>query len=325
MLRRCFFISPLILAVSACWLSPLEIQDRVNVLDVPGAKLDTGDPVGTTPSSTTSPTDTPTSTGGGTPFDCADEDLGNAFGMALSSGDNSSGLDDHTGSCGSSPDGNDIAYVWEAPGSGCWQIGVNGEDFDDKIYVLDECGGTEIACADTPAFAKGSAGNPVVGVPLSSGDAILIVVDGASPEDAGAFSLDVRLGLDMPFADDLGSATGTYYGTTTGADDTLEPMACAYNSGADILLKWRAPATGMFRFSLDSEGTTFDSVLSLHLPCAPDALVCDDAVVPYLVTGGGETVDVTVERGADLVIRVAGYQVGHDTETGDYQLTVRRL
>ncbi len=325
MLPRSFFITPLCLAVSACWLSPLEIQGRVDALNVPGSKMDIGSPALTTQPGTSATTDTSTTLPDPTPFDCADEDLGNGFGVALSSGDSSSSDDNHTGSCGLNPDGQDVTYVWEAPGSGCWQFGVAEDAFDAKIYVMEECGGAEVACTDTPAFAEGDAGNPVVGVPMSSGDAVLIVVDGSSPEESGAFALDVRLGLDMPFEDDLGSATGTYYGTTTGADDTLEPMACAYNSGADVLLKWRAPATGPFRFSLDSDGTAFDSVLSVPLPCAPDALVCDDAVVPYLVTGGGETVDVTVERGADLVIRVAGYQVGHDTETGDYQLTVRRL
>ncbi len=325
MLPRSFFIAPLTLVTSACWLSPLEIQSRVDIFDVPGAMIDTAAPTVTLPTGTTPTTDTPTSTNEETAFDCADEDLGNGFGVSLSSGDSSTHLDDHTGSCGSSPDGRDVAYLWEASGAGCWQFGVHGDAFDEKIYVLDACGGSEIACTDTTSYGEGEAGNPVVGVPLSSGEQVLIIVDGASPDEAGAFTLDVRLGLEMPFEDDLGSATGTYYGTTVGADDTLEPMACAYNSGADVLLKWRAPATGAFRFSLDSEGTTFDSVLSVHLPCDHDALTCDDAVVPYLVDGGGETVEVTVERGADLVIRVAGYQVGHATEMGDFQLTVRRL
>jgi hypothetical protein len=129
----------------------------------------------------------------------------------------------------------------------------------------------------------------------------------------------------MPGYDDLGSATGTYHGTTSDADDTLEPMACAFNSGADVLLHWTAPASDRFRFTLDPEGTDFDSVLSIHRPCASDALACDDAFVPYLVDGGGETVEADVERGAPLVIRVAGYQAGHETATGNFQLTIRRL
>ena len=57
-------------------------------------------------------------------------------------------------------------------------------------------------------------------------------------------------------------------------------------------------------------------MLSLHRQCTPDAFVCDDAIY----SGGGESIDVLLFEGEEVLIRIAGYDNGIGPETGAFQL-----
>jgi hypothetical protein len=330
---RFLFAMPMFLA--GCWVTADEMLAKIAEAKGGGGGQDTA--VGldsATPTITDSgPTDTlPTTTTTGTtgtstkptPFECADEDLGSQFGAQLANGSTEGAANRHEADCLLSPGAPDMAYTWTAPGTGCWTFRLNDEGWNGALYVKDACEGTTEVCVDEAGWVVEATGEAVAGLRVTGGTSLLLVVDGATKDEEGPYTLDIQVGTDMVPDIDLGAFVGQHAGTNVDADTTFLPDGCPFASGADVLLSWTAPATGQFRFHLLPSGTTFDTQLSLHVPCLDLSLSCEDAFVPF--EGGGEIMDATVRAGEQLIVRVAGYYDPYaGAARGDYLLEVSAL
>jgi hypothetical protein len=80
----------------------------------------------------------------------------------------------------------DLVLQWVPPADGTYNIDLQGSNYDTMLYVLNGCGGTEIACNDD-FFGLQSA----VQVQGLGGVPLLIVVDGYS-SNSGSFTLHIN-------------------------------------------------------------------------------------------------------------------------------------
>jgi hypothetical protein len=111
---------------------------------------------------------------GGPDLTCADEDIGGALGLAVTSGNTVGEDNDLDGSCGAAG-GPDRTITFTAPADDDYNFDTLGSSFDTKLTVFTECDvASELACNDD-AFP----GNlSLVTVPLVAGQTVLVVVDG---------------------------------------------------------------------------------------------------------------------------------------------------
>lgn len=82
-----------------------------------------------------------------------------------------------------------MLYQWKAPSSGTFVFDTLTPGIDSVLYVLDGCAGSELVCNDN--FVEPPDGNlgSFVGVELSAGQTVVVVVD--SYMASGGFTLDV--------------------------------------------------------------------------------------------------------------------------------------
>src|SRR5690606_20390457 len=87
--------------------------------------------------------------------------------------------------------------------------------------------------------------------------------------------------------------------SATGADD-FDGSDCGRNGGAgvpDVEYHWRAPAAG--RYDITTEGSDFDTVLSVRRGCDGGELACNDDVARGTLTSA---LTVTLEECEAIVI-----------------------
>lgn len=84
--------------------------------------------------------------------------------------------------------GNDVAIEYTAPEAGRYDITTAGSSFDTVLTVLRGCAGAEVACNDD--VRSGNTTSSVT-VDLAACETIVIVVDGFSGRESGAFQLHV--------------------------------------------------------------------------------------------------------------------------------------
>lgn len=125
-------------------------------------------------------------TTGGDQFWCADHDLGEAAVPVSYSGSNLGQSDANLGSCTEGVNGDEYLVTWTAPDAGTYFIDTIGSDIDTVLYVLDQCSGTELACADDISTDVLQSS---LSLDLSAGETILIVVDGFNGDASGSFEL----------------------------------------------------------------------------------------------------------------------------------------
>jgi hypothetical protein len=126
-----------------------------------------------------------------------DEDLGDEVGDALASGSNAGMIDDFSGSCGSSG-GEDVAFLWEAPDTGCYIIDTEASSYDTVLRLYDaggevgiSCGADssgELACDDDGGSTSLTS---MIRYTFSEGDEYVIVVDAYS-SSSGTYELDIN-------------------------------------------------------------------------------------------------------------------------------------
>lgn len=122
---------------------------------------------------------------------CPDEDIGSATGDAVATGSTASSSDRLSGSCGSSG-GADHAMSWTAPADGTYTFDTNGSSFDTVVHLHDAtCAGSELDCDDDGGTGLQSQTRAT----LTSGQTIVIVVDGYSSTSSGTFTLNIYEGV----------------------------------------------------------------------------------------------------------------------------------
>ena len=144
----------------------------------------TGDESGSGDDTGTGDTGTSTTTGGDALW-CADENLVGALPIEHD-GNNIGASNMLMGSCTDGVNGDEVTFSWTAPSDGTFYMDTIGSEIDTVLYVLDECGGFELACDDDISESTLTSS---LTVDLLQGETVLIVVDGYDGEANGNFSL----------------------------------------------------------------------------------------------------------------------------------------
>jgi hypothetical protein len=255
---------------------------------------------GPDPDSTSSPTTEPGSSGpdgstGEPPLACVEAVLDPPLGSGVAEVDTAPAGDDSSGSCGG--DGSpDAAYQWDVPYDGFFVLDTQGSDFDTLLYLLDDCGGNELACNDN---AEGSVSSRVV-APFAMGDRVVVVVDGNAGENGQAV-LNINP-VECPSADLTGQALPQELSNVAGTNE--HGGACGGDGNPERAFRWQAPQDGLFAFIADSDA--FDPAIYLEAGpiCGGPELACNPTafghteVMRVLEAGQYVTVIVDSDGGA---------------------------
>ncbi|MFN7020436.1 MAG: GC-type dockerin domain-anchored protein [Phycisphaerales bacterium] len=224
---------------------------------------------------------------------------------------------DGTSSCGLSATAADAWYLLTPPQSGNLRIDTCGSDFDTTLSVHTACPGSvgnQVACNDdaaTGACAFTQLSSVDLGV--IAGQSYLIRVSGYAGA-LGAFIL--RSQYLAPANNACPAATFLQPGTSTSGStiaSTNDGAASCGNSSSspDVWYRVEAPCTGLLR--IDTCGSSFDTVLSVHAGCPGTALnqiACND---DHDSGPGGcaglrdSAVEFLAAGGATYFVRVAGF------------------
>ena len=139
--------------------------------------------------------------------------------------------------------------------------------------------------------------------------------DGEVPEDAEGACED----LDALGIIDLGDETGieVAIGTTDDMDDAFGSSCAEDDDGVDQLFRWTSPSEGCFSFN--TEGSSYDTVLSFLTECELDEYECDDDGGTYPTSRIIQEIDAD----APMVIGVDSWD--YDDESGEYVLNIELL
>lgn len=118
---------------------------------------------------------------------CADAALPSAV-PVVANGDTLTSGDDTIPSCNVGSTANDVAYEWNPPADGLYTIDLAGSNYDTMLYVLDGCGGIELACNDDSA-ALGLQSE--VQIQAVAGQPVIIIVDGFGAVN-GNYTLNIN-------------------------------------------------------------------------------------------------------------------------------------
>ena len=77
----------------------------------------------------------------------------------------------------------------DTTGTANYTFSTAGSAYDTVLYVLDGCGGTELACNDDRVF--GDTASRIANLPLTIGQTVIVVVDGYST-NSGNYQLRVQ-------------------------------------------------------------------------------------------------------------------------------------
>jgi hypothetical protein len=103
-------------------------------------------------------------------------------------------------------------------------------------------------------------------------------------------------------------------GTTVGQDEDFA-QTCGGGGGPDYVLRFVAPAAATFQF--DTNGSAYDTVLSLHDACGGGAVVCDDDAGDGLQS----LLTLPMAAGQQVLIAVSGYS----GTSGNWTLNIIQL
>lgn len=111
-------------------------------------------------------------------------------------------------------------------------------------------------------------------------------------------------------------------GTTAGAADTFSGRSCASRGGdgagiPDTAFQWTAPAAG--RYEISTEGSAFDTVLSVRRGCDGEELACNDDMGNMMLQS---SVTVDLEACETVIIVVEGFD-GNQSGAVQVQVTGR--
>ena len=242
--------------------------------------------------------------------DCFDGTLLSGLGADLATGISASDGDEHAASCASGTGGEDLTWLWTAPADDYFTFSTNGSDYHTVVSVdTAACAGaTELGCDDD----AGGPGASSVRVALTTGEQVLVTLDGASSADSGTYALGI-------FGD-------SEHACEDGADDDRDgTIDC---DDTDCL---SVPACGELDCTDGTDGDTDGSLDCLDTDCDADA-ACFSALADYdlggaigtgVATGSNTTATATLAAscvstgGQDVIYR----WVAPSTDTWTFDLT----
>ncbi len=121
--------------------------------------------------------------------------------------------------------------------------------------------------------------------------------------------------LCLPACADLAIPSSTPFrmtGSTVGAgDDFAVPRSCAASAASDVAYWFVASETGVY--TIDTDGSGFDTVLHVYEDCDSPAIACNDDLVPTLVS----FLELPLVAGQGVLLVVDGF----DDEQGGFVLS----
>jgi len=143
----------------------------------------------------------------------------------------------------------------------------------------------------------------LAGFPSNSGAAQTIILN----PDSGANAWWDARSIAVP---------STHTGCTSGATNDGNASCGTSDASPDVWYTFTAPATGLI--SVDTLGSSYDTVLSIHEPGTPNtSLACNDDIFPAIENDSRVTMQVTA--GQPLLLRVSGF----NNNSGEYTLHIR--
>lgn len=120
-------------------------------------------------------------------------DLGVGLGSPVTTNNTTGRSNDYQPSCVSNSAAPDASYTWTAPSSGSYVFSTSGSSFDTVLEIRQYNTGISLGCNDDSNGTLQS----TVGVSLSGGQTVMIVVDGYGANN-GSFQLNISGGTSIP-------------------------------------------------------------------------------------------------------------------------------
>ncbi len=159
---------------------------------------------------------------------CGGDDLGNATGTPVVTGDNTGATDDFLGTCGISSGGLDVCYNWTAPSTGLFVFDTEGSaGLTDTVLYMYE-GITEIGCSEDDGTVYLSTFMANVTVDQH----YVIVVDGYSASSFGAFNLNIEPIANEDICDDFADNDFDELADCSDPTDCQAGASCVPGAGA---------------------------------------------------------------------------------------------
>ncbi len=244
------------------------------------------------------------------------DDCANAtpIGEGTFSGDTSAATNDGSAACGASETSPDVWYSFTPPEDCLLMVNTCGSLYDTVLSIHSGCPGTpdnELACNDDTCQLQS-----FVSVEAQATTTYLIRIAGWQGA-TGPFTLTLQCAAG-PSADDCSDALtvdqGTFFGTTVDATNDGSAGCGESASSPDVWYSFTAVEDCLLR--VDTCGTSYDTVLSIHSECPGtdlNELACNDDACALQ-----SRVQVSALAGSEYLIRVSGYSGA----TGPFQLTV---
>ena len=205
--------------------------------------------------------------------------------------------------------GHSVWWKWVAPSSGMVEVNTMGSNFDTllAVYTGSAVGALTLIAGDDES---GVANTSALAFPAVAGTTYWIAVDGYY-YDVGTIKLNLISPAVPPANDQFANATpigGKHVhviGRSIAASkETAEPNHGGTIGGRSVWWKWVAPVNG--RTSVDTYGSTFDTVLAVYTGSAVNALtlVAQNDDSPYDSTSA---VSFNATAGTTYWIAVDGY------------------
>jgi hypothetical protein len=234
----------------------------------------------------------------GAVYCCADLDLGSVLGLNVAGGRAGPG-DEGNGGCGL-VEGSDTYYSWTAPADGYYVFDA-GTFGSPTLWLKSSCDADALSCNADPIYSDGDRHERIgarVGRTFSAGDAVLIGVDDGGEHLLSIVRVDAEASTTLDCQDDyadgrpdcgdrcqactcidqdIAMAMGreVMRGTTVNHDNDWTP-SCAAGGTPDRLVRWTAPYTDIFEFTLRPDVNERDYVpaLAIRDTCSAGESAC---------------------------------------------------
>ena len=260
----------------------------------------------------------------------ANDDFSNAIALAGSSANgmaNSSGATAETGEPWH--DGNPVQkslwWSWTATQSGPVRISTAGSAFDTVLAVYKGTSIFSLVGIASNDDANGSR-QSAVEFEAASGTIYRLAVDGYEG-DSGAVVIEVTQS-DAPLNDDFANAqaldtAGYDFASASGSSRKAtaefgEPAHSGNNASRSLWWSWTAPHSGSV--TIDTEGSSFDTVLAVYSGDALDSL---GEVASNDDFGNANTSSVTFQASGGTTYRIA--LDGYNGRSGKYELAIEQV
>lgn len=224
-------------------------------------------------------------------------DIGKAVGTSYSGVLDQNDAGEYQGNCGGF--GQEAVFLFTAPQDGTFSFDTRFSGIDTTLSVVNrDCYGITLGCNDDTYGSDSE-----VLVDLYQGQVVALAVE-AYDGGVGPYTLNVNQKFNR---------CGENLGLKLGSPLVATPLALPNNDGesfnecggsdAVAVFGWSAPAAGWFEFSTD--GSNFDSVLTLRDGCGGTQIGCnDDGSDGFTITS---KLDYFLEEGQELVIEVSSF------------------